>query len=203
MPGGVVTLAFDGTIRCPASTSAPAAGGSSCRAAGSSPCPGARRRARSRPSSVDEVLRSSPTLQANAAQILLDPHLRTVRYTAAARSFDNQGWYLGTSGVGALYLPDGAALPERLTFGLPSPVVGAVLGAPDGDLGGHPAHAARRRRAHSRGSRAQVVPLAPRPARHRHSVHPGARSRRPGHRPLGRHRLRRRPDRDRAMGVSI
>jgi ligand-binding sensor domain-containing protein len=84
------------------------------------------------PVSVDEVLRSSPTLQANAAQILLDPHLRSVRYTAAARSFDNQGWFLGTSGVGTLYLMDGAAIPERLTFGLPSPVVGAVLAAPDG-----------------------------------------------------------------------
>lgn len=84
------------------------------------------------PTTVDEVLRSSPTLQANAAQILLDPHLRTVRYTAAARSFDNQGWYLGTSGIGTLYLQDGAAIPDRLTFGLPSPVVGALLGAPDG-----------------------------------------------------------------------
>lgn len=84
------------------------------------------------PTTVDEVLRSSPTLQANAAQILLDPHLRTVRYTAAARSFDNQGWYLGTSGIGTLYLPDGAAIPDRLAFGLPSPVVGALLGAPDG-----------------------------------------------------------------------
>jgi hypothetical protein len=84
------------------------------------------------PVSVDEVLRSSPTLQANAAQILLDPHLRSMRYTAAARSFDNQGWFLGTSGVGTLYLMDGAAIPERLSFGLPSPVVGALLSAPDG-----------------------------------------------------------------------
>ncbi len=84
------------------------------------------------PVAVDEALRSSPTLEANASQILLDPHLRTVRYTAAARGADNQGWYLGTSGIGALYLTDGAALPERLTFGLPSAVVGALVGAPDG-----------------------------------------------------------------------
>ena len=33
-------------------------------------------------------------LQANAANILTDNRLRTVRYTAAARSFDNRGWYL-------------------------------------------------------------------------------------------------------------
>ena len=84
------------------------------------------------PARVDDVLRNSPTLQANAAQILVDPRLGTVRYTAAARGFENQGWYLGTSGVGLLYLQDGAALPDRLPFGLPSPVVGAVFDAADG-----------------------------------------------------------------------
>jgi ligand-binding sensor domain-containing protein len=81
---------------------------------------------------VDDVLAGNPTLQANAAQILTDARLRTVRYTCAARSVDNLGWYLGTSGLGLLYLPDGAALPERLTFGLPSLSVGAVLSWPDG-----------------------------------------------------------------------
>jgi len=58
--------------------------------------------------------------------------LRSVRYTAAARAFDNRGWYLGTSGIGALYADDGAALPERLTFGLPSEQVGAVFSWPGG-----------------------------------------------------------------------
>jgi hypothetical protein len=84
------------------------------------------------PTTVDEVLRASPTLQANAAQILLDDRLRTVRYTAAARAFDNSGWYLGTSGAGLLFLPDGAAIPERLPFGLPSLRVGAVMTWPGG-----------------------------------------------------------------------
>jgi hypothetical protein len=79
------------------------------------------------PATVAEAIRSNPTLQANAAAILLDNRLRNVRYTAAARSFDNQGWYLGTSGIGALYLPDGAPVPRRLTFGLPSDRVGAVI----------------------------------------------------------------------------
>ena len=78
------------------------------------------------------MLRSNPTLQANAAQILVDPRLNVARFTAAARSFDNLGWYLGTSGVGLLYLPDGAAIPDRLPFGLRSPVAGAVFGWPDG-----------------------------------------------------------------------
>jgi hypothetical protein len=84
------------------------------------------------PQSVTEAIRSNPTLQANAAAILTDNRLRNVRYTAAARSFDNRGWYLGTSGVGALYLPDGAPLPQRLTFGLPSERVGAVFSWPGG-----------------------------------------------------------------------
>jgi hypothetical protein len=54
------------------------------------------------PARVDDVLRSNPTLQANAAQILLDPRLNTARFTAAARSVDNLGWYHGTWGVGLL-----------------------------------------------------------------------------------------------------
>jgi hypothetical protein len=84
------------------------------------------------PPSVTEAIRSNPTLQANAAAILTDNRLRNVRYTAAARSFDNRGWYLGTSGVGALFLPDGAPLPQRLSFGLPSDRVGAVFSWPGG-----------------------------------------------------------------------
>jgi hypothetical protein len=84
------------------------------------------------PARIDDVLRTNPTIQANAAQILLDARLNVARFTAAARSFDNLGWYLGTSGVGLLYMPDGAAIPERLPFGLRSPVAGAVFGWPDG-----------------------------------------------------------------------
>jgi ligand-binding sensor domain-containing protein len=84
------------------------------------------------PARVEDVLRSNPTLQANASQILVDQRLGLVRFTAAARSFDNLGWYLGTSGLGLMFLQDGTALPERLPFGLRSPVVGALFGAPDG-----------------------------------------------------------------------
>lgn len=84
------------------------------------------------PATVDQAIRSNPTLQANAAAILTDNRLRNVRYTAAARSFDNRGWYLGTSGIGTLFMPDGAPLPERLTFGLPSDRVGAVFSWPGG-----------------------------------------------------------------------
>lgn len=84
------------------------------------------------PPSIEQAIRSNPSLQANAAAILTDSRLRNVRYTAAARALDNRGWYLGTSGIGALYLADGAALPERLAFGLPSEDVGAVFSWPGG-----------------------------------------------------------------------
>jgi hypothetical protein len=84
------------------------------------------------PPTISEAVRANPSLQANAASILTDNRLRSVRYTAVARSFDNRGWFLGTSGVGALYLPDGAALPQRLSFGLPSAHAGAVFSWPDG-----------------------------------------------------------------------
>ncbi len=84
------------------------------------------------PATVEQAIRSNPALQANAAAILTDNRLRSVRYTAAARSFDNRGWYLGTSGIGALYADDGAAIPERLSFGLPADQVGAVFSWPGG-----------------------------------------------------------------------
>jgi hypothetical protein len=84
------------------------------------------------PHTVAEAIRSNPSLQANAAAILTDNRLRTVRYTAAARSADNRGWYLGTSGIGVLYVDDGSPLPQRLTFGLPGNRVGAVFSWPGG-----------------------------------------------------------------------
>jgi len=124
---GVVTMAFDESDPVAGLYLRVRGGWMLVPRGGSLPTP-TRPPARPRaPIGIDEVLRQSPTLQNNAAQILLDSRLRTVRYTAAARSFDNLGWYIGTSGVGLLYLPDGAALPDRLPFGLPSLYAGAVI----------------------------------------------------------------------------
>ena len=132
VPDGVLTLAFDKSDPISGLYLRTRRGWAVVQHGALSATPGRPPQSPIMPTSVDEVLRSSPTLQANAAQILLDPHLRRVRYTAAARSFDNRGWFLGTSGVGTLYLVDGAAIPEHLTFGLPAPVVGALWAAPDG-----------------------------------------------------------------------
>jgi ligand-binding sensor domain-containing protein len=99
---------------------------------GGTPSPAPPPRRPLAPASVAEAIRSNPSLQANAAAILTDNRLRTVRYTAAARSFDNRGWYLGTSGIGVLFAADGSPIPERMTFGLPGDRVGAVFSWPGG-----------------------------------------------------------------------
>jgi ligand-binding sensor domain-containing protein len=81
-----------------------------------------------RPATVDDAVRSNPAIQATSALTLLNRFHR-VRYTAAARGtgFTGEGWYLGTSGAGLFYLPDGAGIPEPLPFGLPSDVTDAVF----------------------------------------------------------------------------
>ena len=129
---GVQAIAFDGNDPTPGLFLRTARGWQLLPRGGLTPSPGRAPARPVTPARVDDVLRAVPTLQANASQILVDPRLGVAHFTAAARSFDNLGWYLGTSGVGLLYLPDGAALPERMPFGLRSPVVGAVFGAPDG-----------------------------------------------------------------------
>ena len=84
------------------------------------------------PASVEEALRENPGLQANTAQVLLDQRLRPARYTSAARSVDRRGWYLGTWGLGVLFLSDASIFPQRLSFGLAGGSVGALFAAPDG-----------------------------------------------------------------------
>ena len=85
-----------------------------------------------RPPTVVDAIRDAPALAANASAILLDPRMRPARFTAAARAFGDLGWFLGTSGVGLLHLPLGAAIPERMPFGLPGEIAGAVFAAPGG-----------------------------------------------------------------------
>ncbi len=81
---------------------------------------------------VDDAIRANRTLEANAAQILLDERGRVVRYTSAAPAADGIGWYVGTSGVGLLYLRPGDALPQRLRFGTAGTRIAALFAAPGG-----------------------------------------------------------------------
>jgi hypothetical protein len=132
VPEGLVAIAFDQNDPAAGLYLRTRQGWQLLPRGGAFPIPGRSPSRPVAPATVDQAIRSNPSLQANAAAILTDNRLRNVRYTAAARSFDNRGWYLGTSGLGALYVADGAALPERLSFGLPSEDVGAVFSWPGG-----------------------------------------------------------------------
>ena len=132
VPDAVVTIAFDENDPISGLYIRTRGGWFILPRGGMVPTPGRPPARPIRPVSVEDVLRQAPTLQTNAAQFLLDSRMRPVRLTAAARSFDNQGWYLGTSGLGLLYLQDATAIPERMPFGLPAKFVGAVISWPGG-----------------------------------------------------------------------
>jgi ligand-binding sensor domain-containing protein len=132
VPEGIVGIAFDQSDPAAGLYLRTRSGWELLPRGGVVPAPGRPPARLLTPATVDQAIRSNPTLQANAAAILTDNRLRNVHYTAAARSYDNRGWYLGTSGIGTLFMPDGAGLPERLTFGLPSERVGAVFSWPGG-----------------------------------------------------------------------
>jgi hypothetical protein len=87
-----------------------------------------------RAQTINDAIRDNPAIQANSAALLLNGRLRNVRYTAAAKAqgFAGQGWFLGTDGAGLLFMPDGAGLPEPLTFGLPGDAVDAVFAGAKG-----------------------------------------------------------------------
>lgn len=132
VPDGVTAIAFDQSDPTAGLFLRTRSGWQVLPRGGAVPIPGRAPANPVVPATVEQAIRSNPSLQANVAAILTDNRLRNVRYTAAARSFDNRGWYLGTSGIGALYLPDGAPLPQRLSYGLPSDRVGAVFSWPGG-----------------------------------------------------------------------
>jgi hypothetical protein len=85
-----------------------------------------------RPLTIQDAIRANPSLQSTSAQVLMDNRLSTARFTAVARSWDGLGWYIGTAGVGLLYLPDGGIVPQRLTFGLPGNLAASLFSAPGG-----------------------------------------------------------------------
>ena len=132
VPEGILAIAFDQADPVAGLYLRTRSGWELLPRGGITPTPGRAPARPIAPTTMEEAIRSNPTLQANSAAILTDNRLRNVRYTAAARAFDNRGWYIGTSGLGALYLADGVALPQRMSFGLPSAQASAVFSWPGG-----------------------------------------------------------------------
>lgn len=79
-----------------------------------------------RPTTTDDLLRAVPSLRANAGLILQDARGRAIQFSAAAESPDRQGWFIGTTGGGLMFLPVGLAIPERRSLGLTGSQAGAL-----------------------------------------------------------------------------
>lgn len=81
---------------------------------------------------VEDLYRANPSLRSSAALLLRDARGRQVQYTAAAKSPDGLGWFIGTSGMGLLFLRTGDLTPEKRSFGLGGEVAAAVFTVPGG-----------------------------------------------------------------------
>jgi hypothetical protein len=133
VPGAVLDAALD--ERAPvAGLFLRTAGGWYTAQRGGIALPGAAPTRPVRGATTADAVRDNPAIQANSASLLSLTRLRNVRYTAAARAqgFTGRGWFLGTSGAGVLFFPDGAAFPEPLLFGLPGDAVDAVFAGTGG-----------------------------------------------------------------------
>ncbi|MEO8030048.1 MAG: hypothetical protein ABJC74_15530 [Gemmatimonadota bacterium] len=84
------------------------------------------------PLTVQELLKQAPGLAGMSGGNLVDPRGRPVQYTSAAADPTGRGWWIGSSGIGLLFLPVGQVTAERVPFGLPSPSAAAVVTVPGG-----------------------------------------------------------------------
>jgi hypothetical protein len=81
---------------------------------------------------INDLIRANPQLAPMASGMLMAPGLRPAPLTAAAPATELGGWWLGTRGAGLFFLPHASTIPESRPWGLPSPVVGGVVGIPGG-----------------------------------------------------------------------
>jgi hypothetical protein len=132
LPGGVQEIAFD--LNAPVDGLHLRSGGNwyVVPRGGIAAIPGNAPGRPLRPITVQEAIRANPTLQSASTQVLLDNRLSAARFTSAARSVDGLGWYIGTWGVGLLYLPEGGIVPQRLSFGIPGTLTSSLFLAPGG-----------------------------------------------------------------------
>ncbi|HTO73747.1 MAG TPA: hypothetical protein VMJ30_08005 [Gemmatimonadales bacterium] len=85
-----------------------------------------------RPLSIPELMNQATGLAGMTGGALTDQRGRPARFTSAATDPAGRGWWIGTAGVGLVFLAFGQAMPERVSFGLPSPAAAAVYAVPGG-----------------------------------------------------------------------
>lgn len=132
VPGGIQAIAFDLSNPTGGLLMRTREGWFELQRGALSPVPASAPQQPVVPPSVDGFLRDHPALAGLSAGVLADARLRRAGFTSVARSFDRMGWYLGTSGVGMFFLPEGAAVPEPLPFGVAGPSVSALFAVPGG-----------------------------------------------------------------------
>lgn len=96
------------------------------------PVPASPPRRPIRPLSVQELLAQATGLAGMTGGVLTDPRGRPARFTSAASDPSGRGWWVGTAGVGLLFVPFGQVVPERVSFGLPSASAAALYAVPQG-----------------------------------------------------------------------
>ncbi|HKV74031.1 MAG TPA: hypothetical protein VJN95_05905 [Gemmatimonadales bacterium] len=83
-----------------------------------------------RPLSIPELMSQATGLAGMTGGVLTDPRGRLARFTSAATDPAGRGWWVGTAGVGLVFVPFGQVVPEQVPFGLPSAAAAAVYAAP-------------------------------------------------------------------------
>ena len=134
VPGGVRDLAFDREDAFRGIYLRSAAGWQLLARGGFSPVPApppppGRRIAPLRPEQLEARI---PYLRTMGAQALLDERLRQFHFTSAAAVPGTEEYYLGTDGMGLVFVDALVARIEPLPAGLLSPGAGAVLVVQDG-----------------------------------------------------------------------
>lgn len=96
------------------------------------PVPASPPKRQIRPLSIAELMNQAAGLAGMTGGVLTDQRGRPARFTSAAADPTGRGWWVGTAGVGLLFLPYGQVTPERVPYGLPSASAAAVYSVPQG-----------------------------------------------------------------------
>jgi hypothetical protein len=96
------------------------------------PIPASAPRRPVKPLTFQDLMNQAVGLAGMSGGVFTDPRGRPARITSAAADPTGRGWWVGTAGVGLLFLAYGQAIPERVPYGLPSASTAAVYAVPQG-----------------------------------------------------------------------